>query len=255
MGAAPGGCRSHILSAALEGQSTSQLDDALGALSPGDLAVVARREGRCRVADTHPVQGIGGFGTELERYSMLEGKGAEDSQIHIAEPRSDDGVARHIAIGAPRANAPGEPRAVFSESRRVVPRRQFTVLGANAATVIELGANARNGVWAVRVRTVIVQVGSCEHIQRRAASHNENRCDLPAVCQYLQERARSVEVVDVPYGGDHRVVRPVSIHRALFLREATADGAQRIIGGGKGIAEVTEILRGHLSDRRLVRAL
>src|SRR5271170_6576850 len=110
MGAAPGGCRSHILSAALEGQSTSQLDDALGALSPGDLAVVARREGRCRVADTHPVQGIGGFGTELERYSMLEGKCAEDSQIHVAEPRSENGVARHIAISATRPDA-GRSRA------------------------------------------------------------------------------------------------------------------------------------------------
>src|SRR5271170_1868133 len=94
----------------LERQSTSQLDDTLGALRPGDLGVIARREGRCRVADTHPVQGIGGFGTELERYSMLEGKGAEDSQIHVAEPRSENGVARHIAISATRPDA-GRSRA------------------------------------------------------------------------------------------------------------------------------------------------
>ena len=64
---------------------------------------------RCRVADTHPVQGIGGFGTELEHDSMLEGNVAEDSQIHVAEPRSENGVARHIAIGAARADAPASP--------------------------------------------------------------------------------------------------------------------------------------------------
>ena len=64
-----------------------------------------------------------------------------------------------------------------------------------------------------------------------------------------------MEVVDVPYGGDHRVVGPVGIHRALFLRKAAAEGAQSIIGGGEGIAQVAEILRGHLSNRRLVRAL
>ena len=63
---------------------------------------------RCRVADTHPVQGIGGFGAELEHDSMLEVNAAEDSQIHVAEPRSDHGVARHIAIGATRADAPGD---------------------------------------------------------------------------------------------------------------------------------------------------
>ena len=75
---------------------------------------------------TH-VQGIGGFGTELERDSMLEGKGAEDSQIHIAEPRSENGIARHIAIGATRADASGDAWSVGSESCRIEPRRQLTV--------------------------------------------------------------------------------------------------------------------------------
>ena len=68
----------------LERQPTSQLDDALGALRRGDLAVVARRELRCGVGETHHVEGIGGFGAELERDSMLEGNGAEDSQVDIA---------------------------------------------------------------------------------------------------------------------------------------------------------------------------
>src|ERR1700733_10387936 len=117
----------HLRKFYLECQPTSQLDNALGSLRPGDLAVVARREGRCWVADTHPVQGIGGFGTELERDSMLEGKAAEDSQIHVAEPRSENGVARHIAIGAPWADPPGEAGSVGSESCRVEPRRQLTV--------------------------------------------------------------------------------------------------------------------------------
>src|SRR3984885_2248222 len=63
----------------LERQPTSQLDDALGALRRGDLAVVARRDLRCGVGETHHVEGVGGFGSELERDSMLEGNGAEDS--------------------------------------------------------------------------------------------------------------------------------------------------------------------------------
>src|SRR5271154_36115 len=88
----------------LERQPTSQLDDTLGALRPGDLAVVGRVEGRCGVGETHHVEGIGGFSAELECNSMLEGEGAEDSQVDIAEPGPDQGVARYIAIGTAGAN-------------------------------------------------------------------------------------------------------------------------------------------------------
>ena len=85
---------------------------------------------------TH-VQGIGGFGTELERDSMLEGKCAEDSQIHIAEPRSENGVARHIAIGATRPDATDNARTVVLERCRIEPRRQFASTGANPAAMTE----------------------------------------------------------------------------------------------------------------------
>src|SRR5580704_9350269 len=80
----------------LERQPTSQLDDTLGALRTGDLGVIARREGRCRVAETHQVEGIGGFSAELEDDSVLEVNVTEDSQVDIAESRSENGVARHI---------------------------------------------------------------------------------------------------------------------------------------------------------------
>lgn len=149
----------------LECQPTSQLDNTLGALRPGDLGVVTRREGCCRVAETHQVEGIGGFSAELEDDSVLEGNVAEDSQVDIAESRSENGVARHIAIGATRSDAPWEAGAVVSESCRIEPRRHLTVGGANPAAVMaEDGVNAGNGVGTVRARTIKVLGGSCEHI-------------------------------------------------------------------------------------------
>ena len=125
----------HLREFDLKRQPPSQLDDALGARRPSDLGVVARREGRCRVAETHQIEGIGRFGAELEDDSMLEGNVAEDSQVDIAEARSENGVTRHIAICATMSGAPREAGSVVSESCRIEPRRHLTVGGANPAAM------------------------------------------------------------------------------------------------------------------------
>ena len=138
--------------AQLEGEPTAQLDDAGGARRPCDLAVVARREGRCRVGETHHIEGIGGFGAELEHYSTLELNVAVESQVDIAEPWPNQGIARHIAIGAAGADTPEGTRSVVGESCRIEPRRQHAVGGANPAAVrIKERTNAGNRVGAVRV--------------------------------------------------------------------------------------------------------
>ena len=200
----------------------------MGARRRGDLAVVARREGRCGIGETHHVECIGGFSAELEDDPMREGDVAEDSQVDIAEPRSDQGVATHIAIGTAGANAPGFAWSVSGERCRIEPRRQHTINGANPAAVrIEGGANAGNPIGAVRIRAVEVIVGSCGYRKRRAASQIDNRRDLPTVLT-LASGTCSI-------GGSSQC----SIWRrsprcwsgrhpwALFLLEATADCAPK----------------------------
>jgi hypothetical protein len=192
----------------------------------------------------------------LEDDSTLEGDVAEQPQIDIAEPRTDQGVATHVAIGAARANAPGDAGTVGREGSRIEPRRQHTVGGANPAAVgIEHGTNARDSIGAARVGAVKVLIGSRGDRKRPAARQIDNRRDRPSVDHFLDQKVRSVEVVDLPDGGDHRVAAPVSIHRTFFFLEAAADRTQRVVGRSEGIAQIAKVLRGHLSNCRLVRAL
>ncbi len=79
---------------------------------------------------------------------MFELNIAEDSQVNIAEPRPDQGVARHIAIGATGTDTSRLAGTIGCERSSIEPRRQHTVGGANPAAVwIEFGANGRNRNW------------------------------------------------------------------------------------------------------------
>ncbi len=88
-----------------------------------------------------------------------------------------------------------------------------------------------------------------------AAGQIDDRRDRPTIEHFLRDQVRSAEIFEVPHSGDHGIVAPVRIHRADFFLEAAAERAQSIVGGGEGIAQVAEVLRGHLSNCRLVRAL
>ena len=92
-------------STTLEREPAAHLDDALGACSRGDLAIVARPEVCGGVAEAHQVEDIGGLAAQLEHDSTLELNVAEEPHIDIFEPGTKQAIAADIAVREARANA------------------------------------------------------------------------------------------------------------------------------------------------------
>ncbi len=152
-----------------------------------------------------------------------------------------------VAVGAARANAASHARPVRYESCRIEPRAHLVRPGSGganaAAMVVEHGVHAGNSIRALCVGAVKAIVGPCGCREHPAAGQNENRRDRPAIDQCLDDVIVAVEVVDVPCAGHRGAVAMVCVHRAVFLPNSAAEGAQRVVAGCEGSAQVAGILR------------
>jgi len=208
----------------LEGQTASHLQDALGAGSRRDLAIVARREGSGGVGETYQVEDIGGFAAELEHHSTLELNVAEKSHIDIPEPRSIESVAAYVAVRATGPDTPCHTGPISCEGCRIEPCTRYTVGGANPAAVrVKFGADTGNQVGAAIAGTVIVLVRARGHGKYPAAMQVGDRRDLPAVDHFLDDFVLAVEVVQVPCAGNRGVAANVGTHIAFFLPKPAAN--------------------------------
>lgn len=195
----------------LERVTQGELHIAHIAARAADLAEVAGLDVRIRIAPVRVVREVEGFKTELEIVVLVVGhfEVLQAGEIPADERGSDERIAPDVAVGAAGLHRKG--------------RRVEGVFGGDSGNLRILAG----GIRTIEEGTGVRRIGTVDHRDREARLDGEDRTQLPAARNRVQEAVRDIELAtlaerEVVQTGRNEAVRGVEAGQRPFALTAAA---------------------------------